>query len=357
MITIRKPRWLSTSKTNTTPAIEPINQIPVTNFRCLYCDENSKRHPKYYVDKEKFEQHIKNTHPEYWNRLLEPTTLSKHHNKGYTSKQLEEIKDAYLYIRATPDFGLKFVVTNSGVVWSDRSTLPVNEIEKETHTHVRGLNYAVKKSGRTSKAVRSVLNGVHGVGGQALMRHRFAGNRADDEFANEDWNNGQPIISRLTVEALAEVKDYRLQLQLTGNAGISQLANQLEPTTPLFTEDDSIPEAPVIDEEIDEEIEETVENWVDTDDRFTHSTVHTEDELVNLLDKFGQVLQEHRLMVKCNKLLDEEITSLNQKITELESEVKQLRSQPEPEAPNERGEVLNQIAANLLKQQEKLRNG
>ena len=197
---------------------EPINSIPVSNYLCRYCesaDTNQGTHPKYFETDTRLKDHIIAYHPEEWPKQLHSEGMSrwinpKVHNTQYSNKELKAIYNAYIKIRATPDVGLSVIITDKQAMWHERAT---SRMEKLLYTHARALNYAMKVSGRTDKAVRSVLNGKHGRGGQALISRSNRNSKTEGS-----WE-----ITRLSLEALKEVQGIRDRLGLAGYANSPQL--------------------------------------------------------------------------------------------------------------------------------------
>ena len=197
---------------------EPINSIPVSNYLCRYCepaDTNQGTHPKYFETDTRLKDHIIAYHPEEWPKQLHSEGMSrwinpKVHNTQYSNKELKAIYNAYIKVRATPDVGLSVIITDKQAMWHERAT---SRMEKLLYTHARALNYAMKVSGRTDKAVRSVLNGKHGRGGQALISRSNRNSKTEGS-----WE-----ITRLSLEALKEVQSIRDRLGLAGYANSPQL--------------------------------------------------------------------------------------------------------------------------------------
>jgi len=196
----------------TDSAKDLINSAPVSSFPCRYCD--STPHLRYFDNKSHLESHIINEHPEQWPRQLHDKDIikwsnSRKHNRAYKKADLVGIYNSYLKIRAMPEAGLGFVITDRAVTWYDRASRPV---EKLLYTHARGLNAAMKISGRTDKAVRAVLNGGHGDAGYALIPRN---KRNKDEGS---WS-----ISWLAPSALQVVQNLRAGAQLEGYGNTPQL--------------------------------------------------------------------------------------------------------------------------------------
>ena len=197
---------------------EPINSIPVSNYLCRYwepADTNQGTHPKYFETDTRLKDHIIAYHPEEWPKQLHSEGMSrwinpKVHNTQYSNKELKAIYNAYIKVRATPDVGLSVIITDKQAMWHERAT---SRMEKLLYTHARALNYAMKVSGRTDKAVRSVLNGKHGRGGQALISRSNRNSKTEGS-----WE-----ITRLSLEALKEVQSIRDRLGLAGYANSPQL--------------------------------------------------------------------------------------------------------------------------------------
>ena len=219
---------------------EPINAIPVSNFLCRYCesaDINQGNHPKYFENNTRLKDHIIASHPEEWPKQLHSAEMArwlnpKVHNTQYSNKELKAIYNAYIKVRATPDVGLSVIITDKQAMWHERATS--SRIEKLLYTHARALNYAMKVSGRTAKAVRSVLNGKHGRGGQALISRSNRNSKTEGS-----WE-----ITRLSLEALKEVQSIRDRLGLAGYANSPQLLEltkskpdhaEMDWSTPEFT--------------------------------------------------------------------------------------------------------------------------
>jgi len=209
---------------------EPINAIPVSNFLCRYCesaDLNQGNHPKYFENNTRLKDHIIAYHPEEWPKQLHSAEMArwlnpKVHNTQYSNKELKAIYNAYIKVRATPDVGLSVMITDKQAMWHERAT---SRVEKLLYTHARALNYAMKISGRTDKAVRSVLNGKHGRGGQALISRSQRNTKSEGS-----WE-----ITRLSLEALKEVQSMRDKLGLAGYANSPQLL-ELTKAKPDHTE-------------------------------------------------------------------------------------------------------------------------
>ena len=210
---------------------EPINSIPVSNYLCRYCesaDTNQGTHPKYFETDTRLKDHIIAYHPEEWPKQLHSEGMSrwinpKVHNTQYSNKELKAIYNANIKVRATPDVGLSVIITDKQAMWHERATS--SRMEKLLYTHARALNYAMKVSGRTDKAVRSVLNGKHGRGGQALISRSNRNSKTEGS-----WE-----ITRLSLEALKEVQNIRDRLGLAGYANSPQLL-ELTKTKPDHTE-------------------------------------------------------------------------------------------------------------------------
>ena len=197
-----------------------INSIPVSPFACRYCD--STPHLRYFDNKSHLESHIINEHPEQWPRQLHDKDIDrwfkpKKHNRAYKKADLVGIFNSYLKIRATPEAGLGVVITDTEATWYARASRPV---EKLLYTHARGLNAAMKVSGRTDKAVRAVLNGGHGDAGYALIPRN---KRNKDEGS---WS-----ISWLAPAALQVVQTLREGAQLEGYGNTPQLLDLIYPKT------------------------------------------------------------------------------------------------------------------------------
>jgi len=213
---------------------EPINSIPVSNYLCRYCesvDTNQGTHPKYFETDTRLKDHIIAYHPEEWPKQLHSEGMSrwinpKVHNTQYSNKELKAIYNAYIKVRATPDVGLSVIITDKQAMWHERAT---SRMEKLLYTHARALNYAMKVSGRTDKAVRSVLNGKHGRGGQALISRSNRNSKTEGS-----WE-----ITRLSLEALKEVQNIRDRLGLAGYANSPQLL-ELAKSTPSSVPDDGM---------------------------------------------------------------------------------------------------------------------
>ena len=209
---------------------EPINSIPVSNYLCRYCesaDTNQGTHPKYFENDTHLKDHIIAYHPEEWPKQLHSEGMArwinpKVHNTQYSNKELKAIYNAYIKVRATPDVGLSVIITDKQAMWHERAT---SRMEKLLYTHARALNYAMKVSGRTDKAVRSVLNGKHGRGGQALISRSNRNSKTEGS-----WE-----ITRLSLEALKEVQGIRDRLGLAGYANSPQLLELTKSTQPQNT--------------------------------------------------------------------------------------------------------------------------
>ena len=195
---------------------------------------------------QKLADHVKDNHPSEWPFQL-TITKSKNHAKKWKTAQVKIVIDTYLQVRAKQNVGRRLLITKrktneplyKNIINDARWVYCSKHPDTSMFAHIKALNAAAIKVGRSCSSVRDVLNGTLGLDTKGMAKHQSI-------LIYHPGGKGHPC--KLTIHGLKQVKQIRDKQGYIGSGGIEGLDEMSSNTVQKTEKIDSVIKDPIVEQ-------------------------------------------------------------------------------------------------------------